>query len=213
MSYQRFTILITFYFLYSCARVVVTPENAARVSKKSDWEDQGSTKSFVTALSNTINSLKKSDKTVLALGNKTISKTIYIKSLEAMKSCSSSSKRVIEFIKSNFTPYTVYGKDRWGEILMTSYYEPVLKGSRKKTKTHSTAIFSPPKNLVEIKLNQFETEDYGLKSLPKKTMSAQITQNKYGQMQVTPLPSREDIDFKGALKNKRLEIIKLIYFS
>lgn len=206
MSYQRFTILITFYFLYSCARVAVTPEHAARVSKKSDWKDQGSTKSFIISLSNTINSLKKSDKAVLTIGNQAISKAVYIKNLEAMKSCSSSNEQLIKFIKTNYVPYTVYGKDRWGEILMTSYYEPVLKGSRIKTKKYSTAIFSPPKNLVEIKLNQFEIEDYGLKSLPKKTMSAQISENKYGQMQVTPLPSREDIDFKGALKNKKLEL-------
>ena len=123
-----------------------------------------------------------------------------------MRSCSSSNEKLINYIKNNFVPYTVYGKDRWGEILMTSYYEPVLKASKKRTKKYSTAIFSPPKNLVEIKLNQFGIEDYGLESLPKKTMSAQVTKNKYGNLQVTPLPSREEIDFEGALKNKDLRL-------
>ena len=140
MSYQRFTILITFYFILLRSSGSYSSACCAHF-KKSDWKDQGSTKSFIIALSNTINSLKKSDKTILTIGNKTISKATYIKSLEAIKSCSSSNERLIEFIKSNFVPYTVYGKDRWGEILMTSYYEPVLKGSRQKTKNTPPPFF------------------------------------------------------------------------
>tara|TARA_B100000925_G_scaffold291543_1_gene280002 strand:- start:1529 stop:2755 length:1227 start_codon:yes stop_codon:yes gene_type:complete len=206
MSYQRFTVLLAFYFLYSCARVQVSPKNALRPTEKNDFVDQESTSSFNLALNNTIKSLKKSNKKNLKLGKMTVSKSLYIKSLQAMKSCSGSKDGLIQFIKNNFDPYTVYGKERWGEILMTGYYEPVLKGSKKRTKKYSTAILSPPKNLVEIKLNQFMSEDYGLDFIPKKSMSAQVTVNDIGQKQITPLPSREEIDFKGALRNKRLEI-------
>jgi membrane-bound lytic murein transglycosylase A len=207
MSYQRFTILVTFYFLYSCARLEVAPQKAARVSDKSVWIDEGSTSGFKEALDNTISSLKKSNKRNIQLGKSRISKSVYLKSLLALKSCSKTKRSYITFIEKYFEAHTVYGKDHWGEILMTSYYEPVLKGSKNKTSKYSTAILAPPKNLVEIKLNQFENGDYGLESLPKKSMSAQVTTSKAGQKQITPLPSRKEIDFNGALKNKNLEIV------
>ena len=204
MWIQLLNIFTIVYFLSSCSRLPVAPRDAARVSTVNQWQDQKSLSSFKTALSNTIASLKRSKTQKLRLGPKVIKKSAYLESLSYIQRCAGKKKDLHRIIKNNFTPYTVFGKENWGEILMTSYYEPVLRGTSKKTKKYQTPIYSAPKNLVEIKLNQFEIEDYGLEGISKPRVSAQVIKGDNGQNHVVPLPSRAEIDFKGALSGNNL---------
>ena len=206
MWIQLLNIITIVYFLSSCSRLPVSPIDAVRVSSENSWADQESLSSFKTSLSNTIKSLERSKKETIKLGRNSLTKKDYLNSLYFLQSCVKTKKTLKDIIRKEFTPYTVYGKDNWGEILMTSYYEPVLRGSIKKTKKHQTPIYAAPKNLVEVRLNQFEIEDYGLKGISKPRVSAQVVKGDNGQNQVVPLPSRADIDFRGALSGSNLEI-------
>ena len=59
---------------------------------------------------------------------------------------------------------------------------------------------------MEVKLGSFEREEFGLENISRKKISAQIVFGENGQQQVVPLPSREEIDYKKALRQKKLEI-------
>ena len=58
-------------------------------------------------------------------------------------------------VRNNFDFYEVYGKKNWGEVLITSYYEPVLDGSLIKSANFSQPLYSVPGDLVTIHLNKF----------------------------------------------------------
>ena len=52
-----------------------------------------------------------------------------------------------KFFQENFRTYAI--RDKSG--LLTAYYEPVLRGSRKKTKKYHSPIFKRPLNLPSIR--------------------------------------------------------------
>ena len=58
----------------------------------------------------------------------------------------SNSDMVRKFFQENFRTYAIRGKSG----LLTAYYEPVLRGSRKKTKKYYSPIFKRPSNLPSI---------------------------------------------------------------
>lgn len=136
----------------------------------------------------------------------TFSMIEYKKILIGLNKCSKTKKQFLENVENFFDPFMTFGKDRFGEILLTSYYEPLLSGSKTQNKRHSMPIYKAPENLVEIKLDQFSEDFFGEIDTNRKVISAQLTEDKFGNKQIIPLPSREDIDFKSALKNKNLEI-------
>ncbi len=57
-----------------------------------------------------------------------------------------------KFFESYFTPYQVINADKSEEGLVTGYYEPLLKGSRKPSKRYRYPIYTAPSDLLTIDL-------------------------------------------------------------
>ena len=85
---------------------------------------------------------------------------IFIKCKTQQKIDGSNSDMVRKFFQENFRTYAIRGKSG----LLTAYYEPVLRGSRKKTKKYYSPIFKRPSNLPSIReLKNRATENTGPK--------------------------------------------------
>jgi len=113
-----------------------------------------------------------------------------------------------KLVKKYFDFYRVYGYERKGEILLTSYYGPVIKGSRKKTKKYSQPLYSLPKDLVQLNLKEYLGDDFNIEMERPVTIYGRLV--KRGEEgiphKIVPYYSRSDLDVTWALDGKGLEI-------
>ena len=76
-------------------------------------------------------------------------------SCEAAKNLSSPSNiEVIEYLHKYFNIYKAKNKDGSQEGLITGYYQPVLKGSRTKTKKYKIPLYTTPYDLITVDLSE-----------------------------------------------------------
>ena len=68
-----------------------------------------------------------------------------------------------KFIQSNYRVYRSVGRDGWGEVLYTGYYEPHLRGSLIRAEEYQFPIYSRPDDLIAIDLSLFNEEYAGQK--------------------------------------------------
>ncbi len=61
-------------------------------------------------------------------------------------------KTLRNFFESYFTPYQIINTDNSEEGLVTGYYEPLLKGSRKPSKRYRYPIYATPSELLTVDL-------------------------------------------------------------
>ena len=199
--------LLVLFLLQSCSRLPVSPEKSLRkISKTTNFKDDLNLKDIKLSINNTIESLEANPDKKVTIIDEVFTQKELSDSLKILLTCASTIDQLNTAISRYFQPLEVFGKKRWGEILMTSYYEPVLKGSLHPTKRLNMPIYSPPKNLVEVKLSSFLPENFNINDPGRTKISAQIITKNSGQSSIIPLPSREEIDFKQALKGKKLEI-------
>ncbi len=106
-----------------------------------------------------------------------------------------------KFIMDNFKVYKAAGIDGSGRVLFTGYFEPLFLASPKKDKVYKYPIYKRPKDLVVIDLSPFGKRFKGQRII------ARIKGKK-----VLPYYSREQIEIKGVLKGRKLEIAYLKSF-
>ena len=63
-----------------------------------------------------------------------------------------------KFFRNNFVPYQIINKDNTEEGIVTGYYEPLLKGSRKPSAQYRYPIHSAPPELLTINLGTLYPE-------------------------------------------------------
>lgn len=153
-------LILTLLFFSACARPPATnPEQAMRISKPPlSINDDLELERLDKALTENIERLQEVKNEVLVFGPQEIKKHDYIKSLEFLKkhlSENSSTEQFIEIVINHFDFYEVYGRENWGEVFITSYFAPVLHGSRKKTPRYSQALYKVPEDLVHVRLDEF----------------------------------------------------------
>jgi len=116
----------------------------------------------------------------------------------------------IQTIKKYFDFYEVYGDTSFGEVKLTSYFEPTIPGSFKKTKVYNTPLYRRPKDMVEIDLKSFGEEFFGeaFEDIGRSRFYARLTDDKSvrGLQQIIPYYSREEIDMEKSLVGRGLEI-------
>ncbi len=98
-------------------------------------------------------------------------------------------------IKAGFDVYELAGNDSTGTVVFSSYYEPTINASLTKTGPYKYPIYAKPPDLITVNLEDFDPKLKGQK----------IT----GRVQdgdLVPYLDRDDIDFKGALAGKGLEL-------
>jgi membrane-bound lytic murein transglycosylase A len=104
-------------------------------------------------------------------------------------------KTAREFFEAKYTPNTVEGSDTKG--LVTAYYEPEVRGSRKKSGTFQVPVYGRPADLItispETERARFNDEITGFRDTPE------------GRM---PYYTRAEI-WDGALQGRGLELLYL----
>ncbi|HEX4858052.1 MAG TPA: MltA domain-containing protein [Usitatibacteraceae bacterium] len=91
------------------------------------------------------------------------------------------------FFRENFEPFAVLNADGSDNGLLTGYYEPVLRGSRKPGKTYRFPIYGVPQDLLTVDL----AETYP--DLKFRRLRGRLVGNK-----LVPYYERGDIDGKDA---------------
>ncbi len=162
-------------------------------------KDSLSLESFLAALKSHIEVFKKTSlvKDPLVFGEKKVSKKDYLISLEKIFL---NQENIVEYITENFNFYEVYGREKYSEVLVTGYYEPVVSGSTKQTDKFSQALFSTPDDLITVDLKKFSLKFEKNLGLP------QIT----GQLvdkTLKPYLTRKEIDADQKLLGKKLELL------
>lgn len=110
---------------------------------------------------------------------------------------SKSSEEIDRYIDSHFKFFEFYGGNKWGEVLATGYFEPVLQGSRFPNQKHSYPLYKKPPTLLTINPAQFSSALEKAPSLKGRIHGSNII----------PFYTREEIDGKNVLKDKGLELV------
>jgi membrane-bound lytic murein transglycosylase A len=58
------------------------------------------------------------------------------------------------FYETWFTPYQVFNPDGTDTGLVTGYYEPLIKGSRKRSERFAYPIYAPPEDMLEVDMGE-----------------------------------------------------------
>ncbi|RZA08366.1 MAG: transglycosylase [Proteobacteria bacterium] len=148
-----------------------------------------------------------------AFGERTVSQADYRRALEALRPELETWERFLAFVSVNFEFYEVYGAKSFGEVLSTGYYDPVMKGSPKRSEQFSRPLYRPPGDMVSIDLAAFAERNPGLAPL-QSIVSEQKSKNPIWRgryvpetKKVIPYYERAEIDGPGKpLAGKGLEI-------
>ncbi len=124
------------------------------------------------------------------------------------KLISPSDLEIKNFFFKNFNLYQAFQKDGSEDGLVTGYYQPLLKGSRKKTRKYQIPLYAPPSDLItvdlsevypDLKYKRLRGRVEGNKLIPYLTRE-EITEDKY------PLKGNEIFWVKNAVEAFFLEI-------
>ena len=99
-------------------------------------------------------------------------------------------------VREGFDVFQSAGLDGTGRVVFSSYYQPMLKASLKKTPAYPYPLYRRPKDMVEVDLVAFG------KSNGEASVLGRVT----ADGKVVPYFTREDIDRRKALAGKGLEI-------
>lgn len=99
------------------------------------------------------------------------------------------------FYETWFTPYQVLNPDGTDTGLITGYYEPLLKGSRTRSKTFPYAIYAPPDDMLEVDMSELYPQFRG-----------KIVRARLQGKRVVPYFNRAEVDAGNAtaLRGKEL---------
>ena len=157
--------------LASCARAPIkNAEQAMRPAKEMpSLVDDLDISTLIKALEDDIRHFETRAQSdlVLQFGPVRIPRAEYVKSLGILLDAAKadpSGEKFRQTLRENFDAYEVYGQNDWGEIFMTSYFEPVIEGSRKKTGRFTQALYGIPKDLVSVDLGAFVANNPALKA-------------------------------------------------
>ena len=102
-----------------------------------------------------------------------------------------SEQHLKKYIDSNYIIYTSVGRDKFGQVLFTGYYEPFLEGCLEKNDQCRFPVYSRPDDLMTIDLSLFSPRFKG------KTIVG-----RYSNQTVVPYYTRKEIEFGGTLEDK-----------
>ncbi len=191
--------LLVIIILCSCARAPLeNREDSMRASSFPALQDALTKESFFIALRKHIDVMKTSRmvKDPLVFGKTKISKDAYIKSLESIFV---NEANWLTWIAENFDAHEVYGKDEWGEVLATGYYEPKVQGALIRSEEFSQPLYSAPLDLVTLDLRKFAHK------FSKEDRLGQL-QGRVENQNFLPYYDRKAIDVDWKLKDRGLEI-------
>ncbi len=99
-------------------------------------------------------------------------------------------------VRERFDVFQSVGSDGQGKVVFSSYYQPALPASTKKSPKYPIPIYRRPADMVEVDLAAF-----GVKS-GNDALVGRVSKDK----RVVPYFTREEIDVRKALRGKGLEL-------
>jgi membrane-bound lytic murein transglycosylase A len=106
-------------------------------------------------------------------------------------------RQFMTLLKRHFVLLQAAGQSGVGDMFVTGYYEPILDGSLKPDETYKYALYRKPDDMVRIELYKFRPGYRGV------ILTGRVTEDK----RVVPYYDRQQIEDKGALQGKGLEIV------
>lgn len=107
-----------------------------------------------------------------------------------------------DFLQIHFDAYQVYGREDWGQIFMTAYFEPVIAGRSKREPPYTTPLYRTPPDLVEVKLAGFP----GYNANMPAQLRGRLAASPGSRAQIVPFYSRAEIELDQRLAGRGLEI-------
>jgi membrane-bound lytic murein transglycosylase A len=197
MLWSAFITLVT---LTACARVAPRgPQESFREISAPELSDDQDLKGLSEAIKLQLEVLGRSADTVMQFGPITTTRGTYASALEKLLTqlnSSASSDEIFNYIRDKFRFFEYFGGKRWGEVLLTSYFEPMIPASRRPTATFSRALLAKPTDLLTIPLAQFSTRFSEEKPLKGRLQGTRVV----------PYYTREEIDGALRLRDQKLEL-------
>jgi membrane-bound lytic murein transglycosylase A len=185
---------------FGCARAPTpSQESAFRETTPPALSDDLGLQDLGEAITADIQALQTSPDKVMKFGPRSITRRAYadaLASLLRVLSSNTSESDKLGYIRDNFIFMEFYGGDRWGEILLTSYFEPLLLGSKTRAKNFTYPLYGRPADLVTIPLASFSERFKDERALKARVDGTQVI----------PYYSRQEIDGKQKLANRGLEL-------
>jgi membrane-bound lytic murein transglycosylase A len=100
-----------------------------------------------------------------------------------------------QFVRNYFDIYQMTGKKNQGDVLMTGYYHPLIRGSLTRSNRYPYPLYRRPNDLITIDLGEFSDEYRG------KRIIGRLKGNS-----VIPYYNRKEIDRQGKLSQSGLEL-------
>ena len=154
-----------------------------------------------------IASLEKRPLRTMVFGDCEISSGEYAK---VLKDSLKAQGGVEQALKDDFSWYEVYGMDKWGEVLLTSYYSPLIEGRKNSEGLFTYPLFSIPTDLVEVEMKKFSQQDLIEAQVIRSKVSARIIDSWNGVKKVIPFYSREEIDKDFSLLSKTAKVLAYV---
>jgi len=137
--------LIICLFICSCARSPLrNPEDSMRLAANQlKIQDSLEREAFISQLKNHVEIMKTSKLVAdpMVFGKLKIEKQKYINALEEIIA---HPEDPVDWLSKHFIQMEVYGRSHWGEVLVTGYFQPEIKGSLTPTEEFNQALYSLP---------------------------------------------------------------------
>lgn len=157
---------------------------------------------------------------VYQFGDRVMSRTDYVLALEYLSEKIHKEWNTPELQKTfneQFECFEVYGGESWGNVFVTSYFEPLLLSSRKQTAKHSQPLYRIPPNMVLIQMDEFfqtfptlreNMKNPNEQRTPFSVLRGRLEASKNSDEPPTihPFYDRKGIDQDYSLKKQKIEI-------
>lgn len=183
--------------------VAVSTAIGLRLVPPEQWpeiKDQLDAKSLVKAASNTLTYLDglKGRKEFYRIGDREIAVGALIATVEGLVDVvktSTSPEEMNRRLKEEFDLYQSVGSDGKGRVVFSSYYQPVLPASLKKTDKYKYPLYRKPEDMLEADLGAFNPKFKG------ETVLGRVKGKEF-----VPYFNRRDIDIRNVLAGRGYEV-------
>ncbi len=211
--------------LMSCARAPIKTKDQAMRPYKGELQfiDDLNFNNLIQGIQTHIEYFEKQDpEKIIEFGPQKITVGVYLENVKKLVENQEkelfNKEQFIYSLNENFDVYEVYGGKSWGDVFITSYFDPKIKGSMKPTPKYSQAIYETPEDLVSVDFGSFvdrfpklelknKTKVLEQKSRERILRGRLVASNTPTKFKVLPYFDREELeqeDVKNHLKNKVL---------
>lgn len=160
------------------------------------FRDTGELKKFAKAAELNAAYLKSlSEKKILySFGDRKITPSLLLKTTEKLAELAAAQTGDLNAkIAGNFDVYEL--RPSTNSVVFSSYYEPIIEASLKKTAEYKYPVYAKPPDMVDVNLEDFNEKYRGEK------LTGRLKDGK-----LTPYFSRDEIDYKKLFEGKGLEL-------